>query len=241
MKLAIAQIASVKGDISNNITKHRHAIDLAVSHGADVLIFPELSITGYHPQLASRLSTLSNDGRFDEFQCKSDLFGITLGIGAPITRNGNVCIGMLLFRPGMQRTVYIKRYLHSDEEPFFSSEHDFMGLIANDTAALAICYEISVPEHAASAFARGARFYLASVAKSAFGVERAMTTLSNIAETYNMTVVMANAVGESEGFYSGGRSSIWNSKGKLIGELSDATEGLLILHSETDKITKIEW
>lgn len=241
MKLCLAQIASVKGDISINIAKHRRATDLAVSHGADIIIFPELSLTGYHPSLARRLSTFSGDERFEEFQRKSDLHGITLAMGAPITRNGSVCIGMLLFQPTMQRTVYIKKYLHADEEQFFSSGIEFTGLIANNTAALAICYEISVPEHAANAFAQGARFYLASVAKSAQGAKNAITALARIAQTYNMTVLMANAVGESEGFVAGGQSSIWNSKGMLLGQLSGVAEGLLMLDMDTEQMTKVEW
>lgn len=52
MKLIAAQIASIPGEIGKNISKHLDVIRLAASKGADVLVFPELSLTGYEPGLA---------------------------------------------------------------------------------------------------------------------------------------------------------------------------------------------
>ncbi len=47
MKICVAQTRPVKGDIQTNIDNHKRLIDLAISNGADTIIFPELSITGY--------------------------------------------------------------------------------------------------------------------------------------------------------------------------------------------------
>ncbi|CAD0299471.1 nitrilase-related carbon-nitrogen hydrolase [Xanthomonas hortorum] len=52
MKLIAAQISSIPGEIGKNISKHLDVIRLAASKDADVLIFPELSLTGYEPGLA---------------------------------------------------------------------------------------------------------------------------------------------------------------------------------------------
>ncbi len=52
MKICVAQTRPVKGDIQGNIENHIKLIDLAVLNGADTIIFPELSITGYEPELA---------------------------------------------------------------------------------------------------------------------------------------------------------------------------------------------
>lgn len=47
MKVAIAQIKPVLGDLEENIKKHREFIGLAKASGADLVVFPELSLTGY--------------------------------------------------------------------------------------------------------------------------------------------------------------------------------------------------
>ena len=50
MKICVAQTRPIKGDIQSNIDHHKRLIDLAVSNGADTVIFPELSLTGYEPE-----------------------------------------------------------------------------------------------------------------------------------------------------------------------------------------------
>lgn len=47
MKVAVAQITSVLGDIEKNIDKHIEYCDRAISKKADLIVFPELSLTGY--------------------------------------------------------------------------------------------------------------------------------------------------------------------------------------------------
>ncbi len=83
MKICVAQTKPVKGDIQRNIENHKKLIDMAASHGADIIIFPELSLTGYEPTLAKELATTQDDSRFDDFQQISDRRQITIGIGVP--------------------------------------------------------------------------------------------------------------------------------------------------------------
>ena len=47
IKIALAQISSRLADVPSNIEKHLEYIDKAISDGSDVIIFPELSLTGY--------------------------------------------------------------------------------------------------------------------------------------------------------------------------------------------------
>lgn len=46
-KVSVAQISPVLGDIEKNIKKHLTYIDKAISKKADMVVFPELSLTGY--------------------------------------------------------------------------------------------------------------------------------------------------------------------------------------------------
>ncbi|MBA4184569.1 MAG: carbon-nitrogen hydrolase family protein [Acidobacteria bacterium] len=237
MKICVAQTRPVKGDIQCNIDSHKKIIDMAVSSGADTVIFPELSITGYEPELSKDLATDKDDCRFDDFQKISDAKQITIGVGVPIKNNEGVSISMVLFQPHEARQTYSKKYLHSDEEEFFVSGQSSISLLDGKiNIALAICYEISVPEHAENAYKRGAGVYIASVAKSADGVEKAVKTLSEIAGKYSMTVLMSNCVGHCDNFESAGKSSVWNDKGLLIGQLNDTNEGILIFDTDTQKL-----
>jgi len=237
MKICVAQTRPITGDIQGNIDRHKKFIDLAVANGADIVIFPELSLTGYEPALSKALATNQADGRFDDFQKLSDTKQITIGVGVPTKSNTHSCISLVLFQPHQTRQTYSKKYLHPDEEAFFISGQNSTSLISNKTnIALAICYELSVPEHAENAYKSGADIYVASVAKSANGVEKALKGLADIANKYAMTVLMSNCLGQCDGFECGGKSSIWNNKGVLLGQLNDTDEGILIIDTNTQEL-----
>lgn len=47
MRVALAQISSYLSDVKSNVEKHKEIIKNAISNKADLVIFPELSLTGY--------------------------------------------------------------------------------------------------------------------------------------------------------------------------------------------------
>jgi len=238
MKICAAQARPVKGDIQRNIENHKRLIALAVSNKADIIIFPELSLTGYEPELAKELATDPDDNRFDDFQEISDADHVTIGVGMPVKSNEGILVSMLIFQPGTQRQIYSKQHLHADEYPYFVNGKNPALLIENNIS-FAICYELSLPEHSQNAFKIGTEIYIASVAKTADGVGKASKSLSAIAGKYSMTVVMSNCVGYCDNFESGGKSSIWNNKGSLAGQLNDIDEGLIIIDTGTQEITEV--
>lgn len=237
MKLCVAQTRPVKGDIQANIANHKKLISLAIANGADFIVFPELSITGYEPTLAGELATHLNDSRFNDFQTLSDTGPITIGVGMPLKTTDGITISMVIFQHEKAPEAYSKHYLHADEEPFFVSGHNAIGLLgAEANIAPAICYELSVPEHAEAAHNAGAEIYMASVVKTAAGTTKAIDTLAAIAKMYSMNVVMANCVGVCDGDICGGRSSVWNQRGELLGQLNDTDEGILIFDTDTPEV-----
>ena len=50
MKIGLAQINSIVGDLQGNYEKIRSAYHLAVKEGAELVLTPELALTGYPPQ-----------------------------------------------------------------------------------------------------------------------------------------------------------------------------------------------
>ncbi len=230
MKICGAQTHPVKGDIQLNIENHKKLIAQAVEQKADLIIFPELSLTGYEPTLAKELAISKEDSRLDDFQILSDAHDITIGVGAPTQNDSGISISMILFQPNQARKVYSKKYLHADEEEFFVAGENFPCLkIKNTNIALAICYEISIEEHVERAHKNGATVYIASVAKFERGIEKALQRLTTIASNYGMTVLMSNCVGISDGQLCAGKTSTWNSKGILMDQLDNSKEGILVI------------
>jgi predicted amidohydrolase len=237
MRICVAQTRPVKGDVLRNIEQHKRLIDLAAVNLAHIVVFPELSLTGYEPTLARTLATDPGDPRFDDFQTISNTRQITIGVGMPIRTRTGICIGMVLFQPHQPRQTYLKKYLHRDEEAFFvAGEASPVLQIEETKVALAICYELSVDEHSASAFTSGAQVYIASVAKTEKGTDAAIGRLANIAQTYSMTVLMSNCVGESEEGECVGKSSIWNMQGLLVGQLNHEDVAVLLIDTDTGQL-----
>ena len=239
MKICTAQTKPIKGDIEQNSKNHLDLIDLAAEGNSDLVIFPELSITGYEPTLANELATTSEDKRFDVFQAKCDQNNMAIAIGAPLLNKSDICIGMIVFQPYKKRTTYLKKHLFHTELEFFKSGQSATNLIIKDiNVGLAICYEISVAEHQKNAFNNGAEIYIASVVESIEGLDKSLTKMSKTANNYSIITLMSNCVGVSGKYECGGKSSIWNQKGELMGQLSSAEESVLIYDTVSNKTLK---
>lgn len=236
MKLCTAQIQPIKGDIENNIQKHISFINLAAENGADLIFFPELSLTGYEPTLANKLKINSNDNRLAIFQEISNVNQIIICVGIPTQYNSDICISMVIFQPQTSRQTYSKQILHADEYPYFvNGEQQVFISYKNHKIAPAICFESLQTEHSANATANGANIYLASVAKSAKGVEKANLHYPQIAQNLKLIVLMANSVGPADDFVSTGNSAVWNNEGKMLAQLDDTHEGIIIYDVETQE------
>lgn len=236
MKISVAQTRPIKGNIEANILNHRRLIDLAIAEEVKMIFFPELSITGYEPELCQDLATTQDDKRFDIFQEISDTHHLTIGIGVPTRSDLGIRISTVVFQPNQPRQTYSKQHLHSSETPFFVAGNHYT-FLSNNQVALAICYELSIPEHSANAFQNGANVYIASTVNSYNGVDKDLNILANIAKNYSMTVLMANCIGQTGEYNCAGKSSVWNNAGKLLGQMDDKNEGILIFNSEIEAVS----
>ncbi len=239
MKIAVAQIRPIKGDITANIDLHKKLIELAVFYKANAIFFPELSLTGYEPELAEDLASHQDDERLNVFQHMSDTSHITIGLGLPTKGKSGVHISLILFQPNRQRQTYSKQQLHADELPYFTQGEEQIILTVNDKKiAPAICYESLQPSHSDNAAKLGAEMYMASVAKSQNGINKAVIHYPAIAKKFLIPVLMSNCIGYYDNFESAGQSSAWTKDGVLAGQLDDKNEGLLIFDTETEQIIK---
>lgn len=240
MKIAAAQIKPIKGDILKNIENHKTVIKAAANKNVDLIIFPELSITGYEPELAEQLSIDYEDQVLEVFQKMADDNNMSITVGMPTKSDDQLFISSIIFKPGKRRKVYSKRNLFPTETAIFSKgDHFFQLEVLQNKISLAICYDLSDPMHSQEAYQAGSNIYAASVLNSFNGIDEDISKLSSIAEKYHMSVVMANFIGESGGYECAGKSSVWSNTGNLLGQLNDENEGILIVDTDHDQIEKI--
>nr|WP_294923415.1 carbon-nitrogen hydrolase family protein [uncultured Flavobacterium sp.] len=240
MKVSIAQTKPIKGNIEKNLENHLKFIEKATQKQADIIVFPELSLTGYEPNLSRELATNKKDKRFEIFQEVSDTKKITICVGVPTKDKGNIFITMLIFRPDSEIIQYSKQHLYETETEFFTAGNNPIVLPFDEKniVAPAICFETSVEEHAQNAHQKNANIYIASVLNSVNGIDKDLNRISNIAKKYNMTAFMSNFSGQSGGYECAGKSAIWNNTGEIIAQLGGNEEAILVYNTETGEIIK---
>lgn len=235
MKICISQIKSDKGKVQENILNHLRIVERAIKLNSDLIIFPELSITNYEPDLAKELSTDIGNRIFNPFQELSDNNKITIGIGMPTKSTDGINISMLIFQPNKKRVSYSKQMLHSDELPYFACGNEQIILnIKGKKIAIGICYETLQREHFLNSNNKGTDIYIASVAKPKGGIEKAYKHFPKIAREFNTPILMSNCVGYCDNFMSIGQSAVWNKNGDLVEQLDNENNGILIYDTETE-------
>jgi len=232
MILASAQTKPKQGDIESNLIDHYNMIDLASKNNVDLIVFPEMSITGYEREKAKDLAFTETDSRLDGLRQKSVDTKMILIVGAPILINYKLFIGAFILKPDHSVSIYTKQYLHTGEEEFFDSSFDYNPLInlKSKQISIAICADIVNPNHADNARKNGSTLYIAGIFFTPNGIADAHKTLSNYSRQYNMDVLMSNYCGQSWGLDSGGQSAFWND-GDLITKLDKQDSGLLIVEN----------
>ncbi|MBA6096298.1 carbon-nitrogen hydrolase family protein [Pseudomonas juntendi] len=230
MKLCAVQLASLKGEVSANLQRHLACIEQAAALGAELVVFPELSLTGYEPSVARQAAMPVSARQLDPLQAASDRLGITVAVGLPLPAPDGIRIGMPVFSPNAPRRVYAKRRLHADELAWFSAGDQALLLtLGEHCIAPAICYESMFMGHAAAAREHGADLYMVSVAKTAKGISEGHPHYMRVARELAMPVLLANCVGPADTFIGAGGSAAWDSKGHLLASLDDRSEGLIVL------------
>ncbi|SNR33772.1 carbon-nitrogen hydrolase family protein [Flavobacterium sp. ov086] len=239
MILAAAQTKPTRGDIDSNLLDHYRLIDLAVQNGAQLIAFPEMSITGYEREYAQKLAFKKDDSRLDHLKKLASENNIIIIAGAPIQIESQLFIGEFIISPDNSVVIYTKQFLHEGEDEFFQSSfnHNPMVTIEEQKISFAICADIDNPLHPENACKRATDIYIASIFFTPNGIPSAYRDLQSYAQKHQMNVLMSNFSGESWGSPSAGQSAFWNNKGELVAQMNDSDSGLLILENKNDNWT----
>lgn len=236
MILAAAQTKPKRGDISSNLLNHYQLIELAAQNGANLIVFPEMSITGYERENAVPLAFTKDDYRIDHLKELAFKNNIIIIAGAPIQVENEMFIGEFVISPDNTVSIYTKQFLHEGEDEFFQSSFNYNPMITidNKKISFAICADIDNPKHPENAKNKETDIYIASIFFSPNGIPNAYRDLQNYAEKHQMNVLMSNFSGESWGSPSAGQSAFWNNKGELIAQMNDSDSGLLLVEKQGD-------
>ncbi len=237
MIFAAAQTIPTRFNIEANLRDHYKFIELASENNADLIIFPELSISGYERDKAREMAFVENDERLNELRKLSENKNIIIVAGAPILIDDDLFIGSFVIKPDDSISIYTKHFLHEGEEVYYkpSFSYDPMIEFQGEQIALAICADIDHPEHPQEAKKKGATFYMPGIFFSPNGIPKAYTSLSDYAKKFSMNILMSNFAGQSWGMNSGGMSGFWNKEGKLVANLNNKDKGLLLVENVGDE------
>ena len=237
MKIASAQMTSIVGEVHHNIQVHLELIAAATKDKVDLIIFPEMSITGYCKEEGRALSMPINDPRLVALKNTAIANDIMIVAGAPIDIEGALYIGSFIFKPNGATDIYTKQYLHDGEEKFYASSFAYNPVLElkGERISFAICADIDHKQHALNAKRNGCTLYLASIFFTKKGIGTAHRQLSTYADELTFSVLMSNYTGKVWSFESGGKSGFWNEKGELVIELAENRQGLLIVEKREGK------
>jgi predicted amidohydrolase len=232
--IAAAQSASTRGDIAANVAEHSRFVVAAGDLGVQLLVFPELSLTGYEPAIARTRTLAPGDARLNPLRELAARFRMAVVAGAPMASADDRCrLAAFAFLPDGSVSTYTKQHLHPGEEVFFEpgSGSDLLH-VGGETVALAICADANHPEHAAGAASRGATVYAAGVLITEKGYAADARLFERYAAQHGMTVLMANHAAPTGGWTPAGKSAIWRPGGQRVVAAGGTERALVVATRE---------
>ena len=231
--VAAGQVAVGRGDVEGNLAAHLRLIKAAAAAGVHLLVFPELSLTGYELDLAALLQFDVDDARFGPFRRAAKKHRMHVVVGAP-RASGGARPHLAAFVIGPDGTVpYAKVHVHETEAPYFAAGGGAgLVVVRGVTAGLAICADTRHAGHPAEAAARGAELYVASVSKVPEEYEAHAEQMATYAARHEMATLTANYAGRTGGARSAGRSAVWGEWGDLLAEAGADGEALVVARRE---------
>ena len=236
MRLALAQINSTVGDLDGNRVRVLRRLEEARDGGADVVLFPELVVTGYPPEdLLLRPGFVRAARRSVDAIAKATR-GITALVGAPHLDSDlyNACY---VLAHGEIRCVYRKRFLPNygvfDEDRYFAPGDDlFLLRFGEVLVGPTICEDIWQPGPPATDLALAGAQLIANISASPFhvGKDREREDMLRVRARDNSSfVALCNAVGGQDELIFDGHSVVIDDEGDVVARAPGFEEALLVV------------
>jgi predicted amidohydrolase len=233
MKLAVLQMQAVPGDTAANLARIERAMREAGKQDADLLVTPELAVTGYGAGDIIRKLAEKPDG-----EIATRLHGVSLETGVAVIagfaeRDGDAVYNsaMLVDRRGVLE-VYRKSHLYGAyERDLFTPEKPSAGIVEfrGIKLGMLICYDVEFPENVRRLALAGARAVLVPTALPASDhaalIARKMIAVR--AFENQIFVAYVNHCGADERFAYAGLTGIAAPDGSMLAEAGETGEELL--------------
>jgi len=229
MKVRAIQFSPVLGDISKNLIFHKKRIEEAKKDKIDLIIFPELSISGYYlKDIVYDISLKPEDETINEFKRLSRDIDIILGV--PFEEEPGIIYNSALYFSNEKlihnhRKVQLPNFGMFEEKMIFKPGNLFKSFkIKNFTAGILICREILFPINAYLYYLQNVDFIVAlsnspyrGMKKGGFSSLKLWERLGEVYSiNYHQNYVFLNRSGFEDGVGFGG-GSFFASSGEEIG------------------------
>ncbi|WP_327131920.1 carbon-nitrogen hydrolase family protein [Streptomyces sp. NBC_01343] len=231
MKIAAAQLTCVPADIPANTERSVALAAEARARGAELVVFPELALTGYELDSLATDPGLwlagADDPRLDPLRSA----GVAVAVNAALRTDGPLpALATLVYgADGEHLTTYAKQHLYGHEQGVFTpGESQGRFSLGGIRFSLGVCYDNHFPQLTDRAAADGCRVHLASsLYGTGDGIRERATVYPGIAERHGLYVVLANHVGPAGSWTGCGRAALWAPGGALLAEADDRTASVV--------------
>ena len=239
MRLALAQINTVVGDLDGNADKIRRRLAEAKDRKADLVVFPELAVTGYPPEDLLLRPSFVQAAQAKAAELAREARGIVALTGVPWFERDlyNACA---VCAAGEIKTIYRKRFLPNygvfDEDRYFAPGSDLVLLEHGGTLfAPTICEDMWQPGPPATELALAGAQLLVNLSASPFHVLRDREReemFATRARDNSCFVAFCNAVGGQDELIFDGNSLLLDEEGHVLARGPGFEEALLIADIE---------
>jgi NAD+ synthase (glutamine-hydrolysing) len=233
LRIALAQMNAVVGDIDGNARRVGEWASRAREAGAQLVVFPELTLTGYPPEdlLLKRGFLRRAEAALGELSIE----GITAVVGWPQQSDGRVYNAAAVVSDGGVEAVYRKVLLPNygvfDERRWFEpGDAPLVVDVAGTPVGVTVCEDIWAPEPAAATAAAGAEVIVnlsASPYHHRKGSERERM-IRALARDNGVTMAFCNLVGGQDELVFDGHSLIAAPSGEVTARGAQFDEALVL-------------
>ncbi len=236
MRLALAQLNVVVGDLDGNVEKIVGAVREAERAGADVVVLPELAVTGYPPEdLLLRPGFLHAAREAVDEVARACTQAVAL-IGGPAFAR-DLANAAFVCADGAVRGVYRKQFLPNygvfDEHRYFAPGRELLLLQLGDAlVGPTICEDVWQPGPPATDLALAGATLLVNLSASPFHVGKAEDReemLVTRARDNAAYVAFCNLVGGQDELVFDGHSVVLDDEGEVIARAAGFEEALLVV------------
>ncbi|MCK2045527.1 carbon-nitrogen hydrolase family protein [Chromohalobacter moromii] len=232
MRLMLAQTDPVYGDVAANLASLARQCQQAAAAGADLLVLPELALSGYN--IFERLEELAEPvggpiaQRAAELAAEHELF-LLFGLAERQADGRLTNSAVLIDDRGERIATYHKRQLWDREHAFFAAGEDCCVVDTRlGRLGLMICYDNEFPEVARALATQGAQVILSPTANMVPNAERQALQIRARALDNQCFVACINRAGEEAELHYCGNSLIAGPDGEVLGRLGDAAGSLVV-------------